>query len=498
MFELLSDKLHDAFRGLTGQSVLTEKNISDALRDVRRALLEADVNYEVVKKFVADVRQECLGEKVLRSVKPGEQATKVVHDHLVTLLGEENAPLELTGKPAVVMMVGLHGGGKTTTSAKLAKRLRDRDGQNVMLAACDLHRPAAIDQLEILGRDLGVPVYSDREADDIAKLAIDARNSAVNEGVDVLILDTAGRHQVDDVLVQQLVEMKRRAQPCEILLVGDAALGQEAVSVAEHFDQALGITGLILTKMDGDARGGAALSMRQVTGRPIKFMGVGEGVDDLEPFHPDRLASRILGMGDVVSLVEKASEQYEEEEAEKLEEKMRKQTFDFEDFRSQLKKLKRMGGLLSMLDMLPGMGKLKDKLPIDEHQFNRVEAIIGSMTPEERGDPKLLKSNGSRKRRIAIGSGVQISEVNDLVGRFDMMRQMMGNMDQMQEMISAMGGGGGLGALGGGGMPGLGGMGGGGMPSMKGMPTMPGLGGGRTHGTKGTKKKKKKRKKKKR
>jgi signal recognition particle subunit SRP54 len=493
MFELLSDKLHDAFRGLTGKSVLTEKNISDAMSDVRRALLEADVNYEVVKDFVAQVRQECLGEKVLRSVKPGEQATKVVHDHLVTLLGEENAPLELTGKPAVVMMVGLHGSGKTTTSAKLAKRLRDRDGQNVMLAACDLHRPAAIDQLEILGRDLDVPVYSDRDADDIAKLAIDARNAATAQGVDILILDTAGRHQVDDVLVQQLVEMKRRAQPCEIILVGDAALGQEAVSVAEHFDQALGITGLILTKMDGDARGGAALSMRQVTGRPIKFMGVGEGMEDIEPFHPDRLASRILGMGDVVSLVEKASEQYEEEEAAKLEEKIRKQTFDFEDFRSQLKKLKRMGGLLSMLDMLPGMGKIKEKLPIDERQFNRVEAIIGSMTPEERGDPKLLKSNGSRKRRIALGSGVQISEVNDLVGRFDMMRQMMGNMDQMQEMMSAMGGGG----LGGG-MPGLGGMGGG-MPSIKGMPAMPGLGGGgQRHGTKGTKKKKKKRKKNKR
>ncbi len=486
MFELLSDKLHDAFRGLAGKSVLSEKNIGDAMRDIRRALLEADVNYEVVKDFVAAVRSECLGEKVLKSVQPGEQATKIVHDHLVTLLGESNAPLELSGSPAVIMMVGLHGSGKTTTSSKLAKRLRDRDGKKVMLAACDLHRPAAIDQLEVLGRDLDIPVYSDRGASDIAKLAIAARNAAVAQGMDVLILDTAGRHQVDDVLVQQLVEMKRRAQPCEILLVGDAALGQEAVSVASHFDQALGITGLILTKMDGDARGGAALSMRQITGRAIKFIGVGEGVDDLDPFHPDRLASRILGMGDVVSLVEKASEQFEEEEATKLEEKMREQTFDFEDFRSQLKKLKRMGGLMSMLDMLPGMGKLKDKLPLDERQFNRIDAIISSMTSDERGNPKMLKDNGSRRKRVALGSGVQVKEVNELVSRFDMMRQMMGNLDQAGDMMEAMNSGGGL--------PGIGGMGGGGFPGMGG--GIPGLGGGRRHGTKGTKKKKKKRKKK--
>ncbi len=482
MFELLSDKLNSAFRGLSGRNVLNESNIKDALQEVRRALLEADVNYQVVKDFIEEVRQECLGEKVLKSVKPGEQAIKVVHDHLVSLLGEDNAPLSLTGRPAVVMLVGLHGGGKTTSAAKLARHLREREGKTVKLAACDLHRPAAIDQLEILGRQLGIDVYSRRDTEDIARVAAEALEEAANDGAEVLLVDTAGRHQIDEDLVRELVETKNRVNPDEILLVADAALGQEAVSVARHFDEALGVTGLVLSKMDGDARGGAALSMRRVTGRPIKFIGTGERMDQLEPFYPDRLASRILGMGDVVGLVEKASEQFAEEEAEKLEEKMRKQSFDFEDFQSQLRKLKKMGGLMSMLDLLPGVGKIKDKLPTDDRQLNQVDAIINSMTPEERRQPAVL--NPSRRKRIARGSGVETKDVNELINRFEMMKKMMGGangMDNMQQMLSGL--------EGGGGMPGMPGMGkGGGMPPGLGVPK---------HGTKGTKKKKQKRKKKK-
>lgn len=480
MLELLSEKLDNAFRNLTGKATLNESNINDALRDVRRALLEADVNYQVVKKFIAEVKEECLGAKVLKSVKPGQQAIKVVHDHLVTLLGEANVPLSLTGQPAVIMLVGLHGGGKTTSAAKLAKRLKTRENKSLKLAACDLHRPAAIDQLEILGGQLDISVHSDRQAQNIAAVAGEARKAAASDGTDVLIVDTAGRHQIDEDLVEELVETKKRIQPCEILLVADSALGQEAVSVANHFDEALGITGLILTKLDGDARGGAALSMRQVTGQPIKFIGTGEGVDDFEPFHPDRLASRILGMGDIVGLVEKASEQYAEEESAKLEEKMRKSTFDLEDFQGQIRKLKRMGGLMSMIDLLPGAGKLKGKLPVDEKQINQVEAIIGSMTPKERTNPKLL--NGSRRQRIARGSGVQTQDVNQLISRFEGMKKIMGGangMENMQQMLGNM--------EQGGGMPGKlsapGGMGG--------VPTM----GPAKHGTKGTKKKKTKRRK---
>ncbi|MDT8389253.1 MAG: signal recognition particle protein [Lentisphaeria bacterium] len=478
MFDRLTDRLQDTFRNLSGRGVLSEKNITDALRDVRRALLEADVNYTVVKNFIATCKEQCLGEKVLKSIKPGQQAVKIVNDELAALLGEGDAPLVLTGKPAVIMMVGLHGSGKTTTTAKLA-RLLGKDGKKVMVAACDLHRPAAIDQLEFLGKQLDIPVFLDRGSTDVAKLAGKARQAAEDNGSDVLIIDTAGRHQIDEVLVQQLADVRKRTLPAEILLVADAALGQEAVSVAEHFNEALEVTGIVLTKLDGDARGGAALSMRQVTGKPIKFIGVGEGMDDLQTFHPERMASRILGMGDVVSLVEKASEHFEEEEAKRLEEKMRKQTFDFDDFLGQLKKLKRMGGLLSLLDMLPGMGKLK-QLPVDEKQFTRIEGIIHSMTPFERQNPDSLSS--SRCARIARGSGVDAEQVNQLVQQFNMMKKMMGNMDQMQGMMEAMQGGG---------MPGMGG----GMPGMPGM-GMPGMGGGAPkRGARFTKPKKKKKKK---
>ncbi|MFO7820782.1 MAG: signal recognition particle protein [Lentisphaeria bacterium] len=488
MFEQLTDRLQDTFKSLSGRGVLSEKNIQDAMRDVRRALLEADVNYAVAKKFVKNVREKCLGEDVLKSVTPGQQAIKVVNDHLVELLGESHVPLELKGRPAAIMLVGLHGSGKTTTAAKLARHLSGKEDRHVMLAACDLHRPAAIDQLEYLGRDLNLPVYTDRETKDVAKLAGAARKEAEKTGSDVLILDTAGRHQIDTELVEELKQVKNKVQACEVLLVADAALGQQAVSVAEHFDEALGISGIILTKMDGDARGGAALSMRQVTGEPIKFIGVGEKIEDLQPFYPERLASRILGMGDVVSLVEKTAEHIEEDEAQQLEEKMRKKQFDFDDFLKQLRRMKKMGGIMSLMDMLPGMGKLKDNIDIDENQFNRIEGIICGMTPDERHKPDVL--NASRKQRIARGSGVPVVEVNQLVNRFDMMKKMLSNMGDMGDMESAMDGmtGGGMGGSLPGGMPGMG----------SGMPMPGGGGGGSGRNTSATKKDKNKRKQKRR
>lgn len=455
MFERLTDRLQDTFRSLTGRGVLSEQNITDALRDVRRALLEADVNYTVVKKFISEVKDECLGEKVLRSITPGQQAVKVVSDHLASLLGDSQVPLVLTGRPAVVMLVGLHGSGKTTTAAKLARHLSVKEDRRVMLAACDLHRPAAIDQLEFLGRQLSIPVYTDRGEKRVDKIALAARQAALAADIEVLVLDTAGRHQIDEELVQELVELKRRAQPAEILLVADAALGQEAVSVAEHFDRALGITGIILTKLDGDARGGAALSMREVTGKPIKFAGVGEGLADLQPFYPERMASRILGMGDVVGLVEKAAEHFEEQEALELEEKLRKRNFDLDDFLTQLRRLKKMGGIMSLLDMLPGLGQLKGKIDVDEDQFKRIEGIICSMTRSERRQPEQLTI--SRRQRIARGSGVPMVEVNQLMNRFEMMKKMLGNLGGMEGLMSGGGGfpGGGMpafpGALGGGG-----------------------------------------------
>lgn len=451
MFDRLTDKFQVAFRSLTGRGRLTESNISAAMNDIRRALLDADVNYKVAKDFIADVRKDCLGEAVMKSVSPGQQVVKVVHDRLVGLLGESRAPLDFSAKLSVIMLCGLHGSGKTTTSAKLANYLREKEGRKVMLAAADLHRPAAIDQLEILGQELGIPVYANRESKDISQVGVDALNAARAQECDTLIIDTAGRLQIDTDLVQELVELKRRTQPREILLVGDAALGQEAVSVAEHFDQALGITGIVLTKLDGDARGGAALSMRQVTGRPIKFVGVGERTADLEPFHPDRMAGRILGMGDVVSLVERASEQFEADEAKRLEEKLRKSTFDFEDFISQLGKIRKMGGFMSLLKMIPGMGgALPADLAVDDGEFNRIEGIIHSMTVEERRHPEILGL--SRRQRIAKGSGVSVVEVNQLIKQFTQMRQMMGRLGRGGgSMGAAMGE---LMAGGGGAMPG--------------------------------------------
>ena len=422
MFNSLTEKFQAAFRNLTGRSQISENNIAQAMEEVRTALLEADVNYQIASRFVEDVRQECIGQSVLKSITPAQQAIKIVNDKLVALMGESNVPLDLSGTPTVIMLCGLHGSGKTTTTAKLASFLHKKYKKRVLLAACDLYRPAAIDQLEILAKELGMPVYADRDTHDVTEVAEMAVADAVRKNCDVVLLDTAGRLQIDEDLVQELVDVRGAVKPQEILLIADSALGQEAVSVAKHFDDALGITGVILTKLDGDARGGAALSIRQTTGCPIKFVTTGERIMDLEPFHPDRIASRILGMGDIVSLVERAQEQYREEEAAELERKLREASFGFDDFLNQLNKIKKMGGLLSIMKMLPGFNNIPQEA-LDPQKFKRVEAIIGSMTPKERRLPEIIDQ--SRCRRIGKGSGTSAEEVTLQVKQFMNMRVLM-------------------------------------------------------------------------
>ncbi len=423
MFDNLSDKLHDVLKKISGQARLTESNIADAMREIRLALLEADVNLNIVKEFIAQVKEDCIGTEVLRTVSPGQQVIKIVNDRLVELMGESEAPLDLRSKPAVIMLVGLHGSGKTTSAAKLAAYLK-KQRRNVLLVAGDIYRPAAIDQLEFLGQEIDVPVFLDRSTTNVAVLARNAIEQAKLEKRDTVIIDTAGRLQIDDAMVRELVQISQTSRANEILLVADAALGQEAVSVAEHFHQALGLTGLILTKLDGDARGGAALSMRKVTGCPIKFVGVGEKTSDLEIFYPDRMASRILGMGDVVSLVEKAVEDIDEKEARILEEKLRKNQFDFSDFRDQLKQMSKLGGAEGILKMLPGGKQLaKTAGDIAPKQMVHMEAIIDSMTPEERRRPDII--NMSRRRRISKGCGRPVEAVSSLIKQFKLMQKMM-------------------------------------------------------------------------
>lgn len=423
MFDNLSDKLQDVFKKISGQARLTEANIAESMREIRLALLDADVNLKVVKEFITQVKEDCLGSEVLRTVSPGQQVVKIVNDRMVELLGESESPLDLSSKPSVIMMVGLHGSGKTTSAAKLAVNLK-KDNRKVLLVAGDIYRPAAIDQLEFLGKEIGVQVFLDRQATDVALLSRQAIEYAKLEKMDTVIIDTAGRLQIDDTMVRELVQINQSSRANEILLVADAALGQEAVSVAEHFHQALGVTGLILTKLDGDARGGAALSMRKVTGCPIKFVGVGEKTTDLEIFYPERMTSRILGMGDVVSLVEKAAEDIDEKEARRLEEKLRKNKFDFSDFRDQLRQMAKLGGTEGILKMLPG-GKQMAKAAgdIDPKQLIHMEAIIDSMTKAERRDPHLISM--SRRRRIASGCGRPIEAVSGLIKQFKMMQKMM-------------------------------------------------------------------------
>ncbi len=432
MFSRLSDKLQDVFKDLRGHGRISEQNVADAMREVRMALLEADVHFQVAKDFIARVKEKALGEEVLRSVTPGQQIVKIFQDELTALLGGDASPLRLD-KPARILVVGLNGAGKTTSSAKLARWLKTQ-GKAPLLIACDLHRPAAIAQLASLGEQTGVPVFQPKAGEtDVLRVGKEAAAWCEEQGGNVQIYDTAGRQEIDEPLVQELKRLKEFLKPQEVLLVCDAATGQQAVSVAEHFHAALGLTGIILTKLDGDARGGAALSLREVTKQPIKFAGVGEKPDQFEPFFPDRLAGRILGMGDVISLVEKAAEAMTEEDTLRLEQKLRTASFDLEDFLHQFKMIKRMGPLENLLGMIPCMDKLKGS-SIDEGQLKRVEAIILSMTPRERTRPDIL--NARRRQRVARGSGTTVTEVNNLLLRFSQMRKMMKKGGQMKKLMA--------------------------------------------------------------
>src|SRR3954463_12659285 len=441
MFDALSTKLQRVFKDLRGLGKITDENVSLALRDVRLALLDADVNFKVARDFIERVREKSLGQEVLLSIQPGQQIIKVIHDELVELLGSENSGLEASGNPSSIMMVGLHGSGKTTSSAKLA-RLLVKQARLPVLVAADVYRPAAMDQLETLGKQLNIPVFLKRGETDVLKIAREALDHAQKPGRNTLIFDTAGLLQIDEPLVQELVRLRDLVKPQEVLLVLDAATGQEAVNVATHFDQALNITGSILTKLDGDARGGAALSMKAVTGKPIKFAGVGEKLDEFEPFHPERMASRILGMGDVISLVERAAEAVDIEDAQRLEEKMRKGQFTLEDFLEQLRQMKKLGSLESIVGMLPGgseMLKQQGDLSKQEKEFRRMEGMVCAMTLQERRNPAIL--NAKRRQRIAKGSGVTVTEVNTMLNKFAQMQQMMKKMGKMQKMMARMGGG---------------------------------------------------------
>ncbi len=438
MFDSLSQKLQKVFKDLRGLGKITEENILEPMREVRLALLDADVNFKVARDFIEQVKQKALGQEVLQSIQPGQQIIKIIHDELVELLGSAHLGLNLNSTPSSIIMAGLHGSGKTTSSAKLA-RLLQKQGRSPVLVACDVYRPAAIDQLATLGQQLGIPVYTNKTEKDVVKIAQESFEFARQKNAAVLIFDTAGRLQIDEPLVQELVRLKEAVKPNEILLVLDAATGQEAVNVAKHFDESLNITGAILTKLDGDARGGAALSFKSVTGKPIKFSGMGEKPEDFEPFHPERMASRILGMGDVVSLVEKAAETVDLDEAKKLEEKMRKGQFTLEDFLDQLRQMKKLGSLESIVSMLPGGSEMLEKTDMSksEKEFRRMEGIICSMTLKERRHPQIL--NARRRIRIAQGSGTSVAEVNTLLNRFTQMQEMMKKMGKFQKLFSKMG-----------------------------------------------------------
>jgi len=439
MFDSLTGKLQNVFKNLRGLGKISESNVSESLREVRLALLDADVNFKVARDFIERVKEQAIGQKVIQSIQPGQQIIKIIHDELVNLLGSANAGLELSGNPSCLMLVGLHGSGKTTSAGKLA-RLLHKHGRAPLLVACDVYRPAAMDQLQTLGQQLDLPSFIRKGETDVLKIAREAIEFAGSNQRNTLIFDTAGRLQIDQPLVQELVRLRDLVKPQEILLVLDAATGQEAVNVATHFDQALNITGTILTKLDGDARGGAALSMKTVTGKPIKFVGVGEKPEDFEPFHPERMASRILGMGDVVSLVERAAEAVDLDEAKRMEEKMRKGQFTLEDFLDQLRQMKKMGSLESIVRMLPGGSEMikSEDLTKGEREFKRMEGMICAMTLQERRHPQIL--NAKRRLRIAKGSGVTVTELNSLLNRFGQMQQMMKKMGKMQKMMARMGG----------------------------------------------------------
>jgi len=423
MFESLSDRLDRAFKLLKGHGYITEINVAETLKDVRKALLDADVSYKVAKEFTDTVKTKALGQNVLTSVSPGQLMVKIVHDELAELMGGEKVEINLKGSPAIILMSGLQGSGKTTFSAKLANYLHTKKGKNPLLVACDIYRPAAIDQLKVLGEQIGVEVYAEPENKDAVKIARNALNHAKDRGFNVLIIDTAGRLAIDEVMMNEISSLKKALNPHETLFVVDSMTGQDAVNTAKTFNDTLDFDGVILTKLDGDTRGGAALTIRSVVNKPIKFVGIGEKMDAIDMFYPERMADRILGMGDIVSLVERAQEQYDEEAARKLQKKLAKDQFNFNDFIDQIRQIKKMGNVKDLMSMIPGMGKAIKDIDIDENAFKGIEAIIQSMTPLERENPSVL--NGSRRKRIAQGSGNDIQEVNRLIKQFDDTRKMM-------------------------------------------------------------------------
>ena len=423
MFENLSDRLERSFKILKGEGKITEINVAETLKDVRKALLDADVNYKVAKQFTDTVKAKALGMDVLTAVKPSQLMVKIVHDELALLMGGDSVDVNITGSPAVILMSGLQGSGKTTFSGKLAQLLKGKRGKKPLLVACDVYRPAAIEQLKVLGEQIGIPVYSEPDCKNPVQIAQNAIKQARQDGQDLVIVDTAGRLAVDEEMMREIKAIKDAINPNEILFVVDSMTGQDAVNTAKEFNDRLDFTGVVLTKLDGDTRGGAALSIRTVVNKPIKFVGTGEKMDALDVFHPARMADRILGMGDIVSLVERAQEQYDEEEAKRLQKKIAKNQFDFNDFISQIQQIKKMGNLKDLASMIPGVGKAIKDIDIDDTAFKSVEAIIYSMTPKERSNPELL--NGSRRQRIAKGSGTSIQEVNRLIKQFDQTRKMM-------------------------------------------------------------------------
>ncbi len=428
MFENLSDRLERSFKILKGQGRITEINVAETLKDVRRALLDADVNYKTAKEFTETVKEKALGQNVLTAVKPEQLMVKIVHDELATLMGGTAAEINIKGSPAVILMSGLQGSGKTTFSGKLANMLKSKRGKNPLLVAGDVYRPAAIEQLKILGEQIGVAVYAEEDNKNPVKIAQNAIQYARQHGKDPVIVDTAGRLAIDEQMMNEIESIKKAINPQEILFVVDAMTGQDAVNTAKEFNDRLDFNGVVLTKLDGDTRGGAALSIRSVVNKPIKFVGTGEKLDAIDVFHPERMADRILGMGDIVSLVEKAQEQYDEEEARRLQKKIAKNQFDFNDFISQIQQIKKMGNLKDLAAMIPGVGKQIKDLDIDDDAFKSIEAIIRSMTPKERTNPEIL--NGSRRARIAKGSGTNAQEVNNLIKQFDQTRKLMRTMTQ--------------------------------------------------------------------
>lgn len=438
MFENLSDRLERSFKMLKGEGKITEINVAETLKDVRRALLDADVNYKVAKSFTDTVKQKALGMNVLTAIKPGQLMVKIVHDELAQLMGGEAVELTLKGRPSIILMSGLQGSGKTTFSGKLANLLKNKQHKNPLLVACDVYRPAAIEQLKVVGQQVDVPVYTEDDNKDVCQIALNAIQHAKAKGNDVVIIDTAGRLAVDEQMMNEIAALKEVTNPDETLFVVDSMTGQDAVNTAKEFNDRLDFDGVVLTKLDGDTRGGAALSIRTVVTKPIKFVGTGEKMEALDVFHPDRMADRILGMGDIVSLVERAQEQFDEEEARRLQKKIQKNKFDFNDFLAQIEQIKKMGNLKDLASMIPGVGKAIKDIDIDDNAFNGIEAIIRSMTPKERTNPEIL--NQSRRIRIAKGSGTNIQEVNRLLKQFDQTRKMMRMVtgNQMAGMMQRM------------------------------------------------------------